>query len=98
MGGIIGVGLFSPALCDESDLLGSFVKSVLHAISVVGADRVALGSDWDGAVVTSVDASQSRIVYSALVADGGLSLSEASGILYGNSARFLQECLPSGVI
>jgi membrane dipeptidase len=94
MNGIVGIGLFDPALCDKEDLLGSFVKSVVHAISVVGPSRVALGSDWDGAVVTSVDASQSRIIYGALVADGGLSGAEAAAVLHDNAARFLRECLP----
>jgi membrane dipeptidase len=94
MGGIVGVALFSPAVCDEEDLLGSFVKSVARAISVVGVDRVALGSDFDGAVVTSVDASQSRTIFGALVHEGGLSREHAAAVMYGNTARFLQRCLP----
>jgi membrane dipeptidase len=70
------------------------VKSVMHAVDIIGIDHVGLGSDWDGAVRTSVDASQTRILYSALMFVGGLSEYNAKRILFGNTARFLKSCLP----
>lgn len=94
MDGIIGIALFYPALCDTNDLVGSFVKSVVHAISIVGVNHVALGSDWDGAVVTSVDASQTKVLYGALLRDGGLSEDNVKAVLHRNAAEFLGRCLP----
>jgi microsomal dipeptidase-like Zn-dependent dipeptidase len=86
--------LFSPAVCDTEDLVGNWVKSVVHAIELLGVEYVALGSDWDGAVRTSVDASQTRILYSALLYVGGLSERDAKAVMFGNTQRFFRSCLP----
>jgi membrane dipeptidase len=92
--GIVGIALFYPALCDKDDLLGSFVKSVVHAIRTIGVEHVAVGSDFDGGVHTSVDASDMRVIFAALVHFGGLSALEAHSVIYQNSLNFFRKCLP----
>src|SRR5262249_19901421 len=53
-GGIIGIGFWDTAICGRD--AGAIVRSVRHAVRVAGIDHVALGSDYDGAVVMPFDA------------------------------------------
>ena len=46
------------------------VKAIRHAVSVVGVDHVALGSDFDGAVTTPFDSSGWVLVRDALLQEG----------------------------
>jgi membrane dipeptidase len=94
VGGLVGIALFYPAVCDERDLLGSFVKSVVHAVRLIGVEHVALGSDFDGCVKTSVDAGDMRTIFAALIHIGGLNESEAHMVMYENSLNLFRRCLP----
>ena len=51
-GGMVGIG-FWPTACGGDDA-ASIARSIAHAVAVVGADHVGLGSDFDGAVPTPV--------------------------------------------
>lgn len=93
MGGIIGIALFDPALCNRNDLIQSWVASVKYVVELVGVEHVALGSDFDGAVITSVHAGQSRLLYAALVHDGRFSSADASAIMGRNTISFFRKCL-----
>jgi len=46
------------------------VRAILHAVSVAGVDHVALGSDFDGNVMTPIDASHMAALTHALLVVG----------------------------
>lgn len=54
--GLIGIGFWEEATCGTD--VASIIKSILHAVKIMGVDHVALGSDFDGFVNTPFDASQ----------------------------------------
>lgn len=60
-GGVVGIMYHGPYLGDGAVLgqLGgraaTVANHVAHAISVVGAEHVSLGSDWDGLIATPLD-------------------------------------------
>lgn len=57
-GGLIGIGYWDGAVCDTTP--AGVVKSLRYAIDLVGADHVALGSDYDGTTTVRFDASESQ--------------------------------------
>lgn len=56
-GGTVGIMLHSAYLGDRlfSGKLDSVVRHVLHAVRVIGAEHVSIGTDWDGAISTPRD-------------------------------------------
>jgi microsomal dipeptidase-like Zn-dependent dipeptidase len=92
-GGVIGIGLWATALCGESPR--DWARAVRHAVGVAGLDHVGLGSDWDGAVQTIVDAAGTVHLVSALLEEG-FSEEEIRKIMGGNALRVLGETLPGG--
>lgn len=56
-GGTVGIMYHSAYLGDGlfSGRLATVVRHIRHALRVVGADHVSLGSDWDGAICTPRD-------------------------------------------
>jgi membrane dipeptidase len=92
-GGVVGIGLWATALCGESPR--AWAAAVRHTAEVAGRDHVALGSDWDGAVATIVDAAGTAQLVDALLAEG-FSDEDIRGFMGGNALRFLRQTLPSG--
>lgn len=92
-GGVVGIGYWDGALCDLD--LTSLTRSIVHAVRVAGEDHVALGSDWDGAVTTSFDASQLVLVTNALL-EAGLPPSVIEKVMGENLLRLLSQALPAG--
>lgn len=90
-GGLIGIG-FWPTACGGEDA-AAIAQSIAHAVAVVGADHVGLGSDFDGAVPTPFDASGMAILTAALLAHG---LDEATigAVMGGSAIRLLGDALP----
>lgn len=92
-GGVIGIGYWSGAVCGTSpDHVAAAMK---HVRDLVGAQHVALGSDFDGAVQVSFDTSQLVLVTDAL-RRAGFSEPEITAALGGNALRVLRATLPSG--
>jgi microsomal dipeptidase-like Zn-dependent dipeptidase len=91
-GGIVGIGFWETAVCGENAT--AIARAVRHAVAVAGADHVALGSDFDGAVTTPFDAAGLPALTEALLAEG-LSESEIAKVMGGNALRVLAEVLPS---
>ena len=52
-GGLISIAMFEHATCDSTVV--SSVKAIKYCIDLVGADYVALGSDFDGAIEIHTD-------------------------------------------
>ncbi len=90
-GGIVGIGLWETAVCGTTPR--DVARSLRYVADLVGPDHVALGSDWDGAVTTVVDASGIGLVTEALLREG-MSEEEIRWIMGENVLRFLLDNLP----
>jgi membrane dipeptidase len=91
-GGIIGIGFWSTAVGGDDPL--SIARAIAHAVAVVGADHVALGSDFDGAVQVPFDASGLSLLTEALMAEG-VDEAAIARIMGGSAIDLLAACLPS---
>lgn len=90
-GGLIGIGFWADVTCDDTP--AGIAGAIVAAIGVVGEDHVALGSDFDGAVRTTFDASELAALTQALI-DRGLPEDVIAKVMGGNMVRFLQAALP----
>ena len=92
-GGVVGIGYWDGAVCEITP--ASVARAIVHAITVAGEDHVALGSDWDGAVTTTFDASELVQVTEALLA-AGLPPSTIAKVMGENVFALLERSLPEG--
>lgn len=90
-GGVIGIGFFEGATCGAN--VSAIVRAIRYAVERVGAEHVALGSDFDGFVFTPIDASQMHALTEALLADG-FSSAQIAAIMGLNVRRVLESVLP----
>lgn len=86
-GGLIGVGYWEGAVCDTSP--ASIAAAMQHIRDLVGIEYVALGSDYDGAVITRFDTSGLVHITQALM-DAGFTEEEIRAVMGGNAIRFLK--------
>lgn len=91
-GGIIGVGYWKAAICDDSP--AGIAAAIAYGIDLVGADHVALGSDFDGAVTTTLDSSELAAITQALL-DAGVGEAAIRKVMGGNAMRFFGANLPA---
>jgi membrane dipeptidase len=91
-GGLIGIGYWPGAVCDSTPK--GVAKSLRYAADLVGVDRVALGSDYDGSTTVRFDASESAALVQAMV-DAGFSDEEIGKITGGNVLALLAALLPA---
>ena len=90
-GGLIGIGFWGDVTCDDSP--EGVAATLLAAIDLLGVDHVALGSDYDGTVTTTFDASEYAVLTDRLLA-AGLSEGEIRQVMGENTVRFFLENLP----
>jgi microsomal dipeptidase-like Zn-dependent dipeptidase len=90
-GGLVGIGFWPTA--SGGDDAAAIARSVAHAVAIAGADHVALGSDFDGAVPVPFDASGMVVVTAALLA-AGLDEATIASVMGGSALRLLREALP----
>ena len=90
-GGILGVGFWDGAICDVSP--EGIVKAIRYAIDLMGADHVALGSDYDGTVTTTLDSSELAIITQTMI-DQKFTEEEIRKVMGGNVKHFLLANLP----
>ena len=67
-GGLIGIGAFEGAVCDTAPR--AVARAMRHVRDLAGIEHVALGSDFDGAVTTAFDVSETAVLVDALFAEG----------------------------
>lgn len=91
-GGLIGIGYFEGAVCAVT--ADAIVRAIVHAARVMGVQHVALGSDFDGAVVTPWDTRGVVAITDGLLA-AGMSRADIRAVMGENVMRFLLEALPS---
>ncbi len=90
-GGLIGIGYFSGAICDISP--AGIADTIIAAVNLMGEDAVALGSDFDGTVTTSLDTSELAAITQALT-DHGVSQKTIRKVMGENVQNFLKQNLP----
>ena len=91
-GGVIGIGLYEYAVCGKT--LQHTIQAIRHVVNLVGIPHVALGSDFDGATETVIDATGLALVTEALLNDG-FTQKEVHAIMGGNAIRVLRKTLPA---
>ncbi|MFT6450983.1 MAG: microsomal dipeptidase-like Zn-dependent dipeptidase [Halocynthiibacter sp.] len=90
-GGLIAIGYWEDVTCDASPV--GVARTIKAAIALLGADHVALGSDYDGAVEVSFDTSELAALTQALMEEG-VGEADIRAVMGGNMIRFLQSALP----
>lgn len=92
-GGLIAVGYWAGAVCGTSP--AQIAQAILYGVTLVGADHIALGSDFDGTVETAMDTSELAALTQALL-DAGSDEATIHKVMGGNMLLFLQQNLPIG--
>lgn len=90
-GGIVGIGLWETATCGTD--AHATARAIRYATNIIGIDHVALGSDFDGAVIEPFDSSGWVLLTGALLQEG-FSEQEIRKIMGGNVVRVLMQVLP----
>ncbi len=90
-GGLIGIGYWDTAVCGKD--AKAIAKAIHYVANLVGVEHVALGSDFDGAVVAPFDTTGLVEITDALLAEG-FSENDIALIMGGNTIRILKENLP----
>lgn len=90
-GGLISIAMFETASCGAD--AASTAEAIKYCIDLVGADYVALGSDFDGAVQTHTDVTGLPLFVEALL-KLSVSRSDIRKVMGGNVKRFLLKNLP----
>ena len=90
-GGVIGIGYWDTAVCGKD--AKAIATAIRYTANLVGADRVGLGSDFDGAVVEPFDTSGLVQITDALLAEG-FTDEEIGKIMGRNVLRLLIQNLP----
>ncbi len=91
-GGVVGIGFWPGAVCGQD--AAAIARAIVHAVDVGGAEGVALGSDFDGAVPTPFDATGLVQLTDALL-DAGLAEDVVAKVMGGNVVRLLDQSLPA---
>jgi microsomal dipeptidase-like Zn-dependent dipeptidase len=89
--GLVGIGLWETAVCGKD--AAATAKSIRYAVDKIGVDKVALGSDWDGAFEMHFDVTGLPLIVTALEKEG-FSRSEIEMIMGGNVRDFFLRNLP----
>jgi len=90
-GGVMGIAYFEGAVCGSG--VNHIVRAMRHVKDLVGAQHLALGSDFDGAVTTAFDTTALAAIVEGLLTDGW-SEDEIHGVMGENALRVLGETLP----
>ncbi|WP_339741061.1 membrane dipeptidase [uncultured Maricaulis sp.] len=92
-GGVIGIGFWADVTCDDTP--EGVAATLLAAIDLLGVEHVALGSDYDGTITATFDASEYAVLTDRLLA-AGLSEADIRDVMGENTIRFFLENLPEG--
>ncbi|KAA3656591.1 MAG: peptidase M19 [Calditrichaeota bacterium] len=85
-GGVVGIGFWPQATCGSD--IASIVRSIRYTTDLIGVDHVALGSDYDGAVIVPFKAAQMIYLTDALLKDG-FTKEEVAKVMGENALRVL---------
>lgn len=89
--GLVGIGLWETAVCGTD--AAATARSIRYVADKIGVDKVALGSDFDGAIHAPFDATGLPLIAEALHAEGFDN--HSIGLIMGGNIRdFLLRNLP----
>lgn len=89
--GLVGIGLWETSVCGTD--AAATAKSIRYVADKIGVDKVALGSDFDGAIGTHFDVTGLPLVVTALEREG-FNRHEIEMIMGGNIRDFFLKNLP----
>lgn len=89
--GLIGIGLWETAVCGSD--AEATARSIKYVADKIGVDKVALGSDFDGAIQTHFDVTGLPLMVTALQKQG-FNREEVELIMGGNIRDFMLRNLP----
>jgi microsomal dipeptidase-like Zn-dependent dipeptidase len=89
-GGVIGIAYFEVAVCGKD--AAAIARAIRHTADTVGVDAVALGSDFDGAVVAPFDTTGLGLLIDALF-QAGFTDDDIAKVMGGNALRILLSSL-----
>lgn len=90
-GGLIGVGLWETAVCGKD--AAATARTIQYVANRIGVDKVALGSDWDGAFEMHFDVTGAPLIVTELV-KLGFDRPAIEKIMGGNIRDFFLRNLP----
>jgi len=88
---LIGIGYFEGVICDISP--NGIADALVYAVNLLGEDVVALGSDFDGTVTTSLDTSELAAITQALL-DRNMEPRVIRKVMGENAIAFFLGALP----
>jgi microsomal dipeptidase-like Zn-dependent dipeptidase len=91
--GLIGIGLWETAVCGTD--AAATAKSIRYVADKIGITKVALGSDFDGAIGTHFDVTGLPLIVNALLKEK-FTRTEIELIMGGNIRDFFLKNLPDG--
>lgn len=90
-GGIVGIAMFEFAVCGNQ--VKNIAKAIVYTSNLIGAQHVALGSDFDGAINTIIEVRGLPLIVEELL-KLGMSQDEIRLVMGENVKRVLLENLP----
>jgi microsomal dipeptidase-like Zn-dependent dipeptidase len=90
-GGLVGIGYWDTATCGRD--ARAIARGIRYAVNLIGADHVALGSDFDGSVEAPFDTTGLVQITDALLQEG-FDEAQIKKIMGENAFRTLQFFLP----
>lgn len=90
--GVVGIGYWDTAVCGEDAV--AIARAIAYAVQQIGAEHVALGSDFDGAVPVPFDTTGLPLIVDALLGQG-MSEDDIRLVMGENAARVFAEVLPN---
>ena len=90
-GGLIGIGYWETAVCGKDT--AAIARAIRHGVAVAGIEHIALGSDFDGAVVEPFDTTGLPMVTQALIQEG-FTAEDVARIMGGNVRDFVLRNFP----
>tara|TARA_Y100000758_G_scaffold300398_1_gene264461 strand:- start:711 stop:1868 length:1158 start_codon:yes stop_codon:yes gene_type:complete len=90
-GGLIGIGYWDAAVCGNTPR--DVASAIQFGIKLVGAEHVALGSDFDGAVLSGFDTSE-LIALTHELLEAGIEESDIRLVMGENLLHFFERNLP----
>lgn len=89
--GLVGVGLWETAVCGTDAY--STAKTIKYVADKIGVEKVALGSDWDGAYEMHFDVTGTPLIVTELL-KLGFSRDDIEKVMGGNIRDFFLRNLP----
>jgi len=90
--GLIGIGMWETAVCGTD--AEATARSIKYVADKIGVDKVAMGSDFDGAITASYDVTGFPLIVNALLKEG-FNRNDIEKVMGGNVRDFLLRNLPN---